>query len=81
MSAQQNDEFLTVDQAAAASQMSSSALYDACRRKRLAHYRLSGAGRRGKILIRPADLREFIESCRVEAGAAPANFQFTHRRA
>jgi excisionase family DNA binding protein len=60
--------FLTVSQAAKAANLSCSSIYEACERKLLAHYRMSGTGRRGKILIRPADLAAFIESRRVEAG-------------
>ena len=46
--------------------LSQSALYQACEEKRVAHYRLSGGGRRGKIVIEEADLQAFLRECRVE---------------
>jgi excisionase family DNA binding protein len=72
--------FITVDEAAKRANMSASAIYQACDELRLAHYRVSGKGRRGRILIRPADLEAFLESCRVEAGSLPERSRFTHRR-
>ena len=74
--------FLTVAQAAQSCGLSRSSVYEACKNKLLAHYRMSGTDRRGNILIRPADLDRFIESRRVEAGEVPAprRFRFTHRR-
>jgi excisionase family DNA binding protein len=61
------EEFLTAAQAAEKAGVSLSSIYEACRTRRLAHYKVSGKGRRGKILIRPEDLQAFIESQRVEA--------------
>lgn len=66
------DDFLTVEQAAKTAGLSSASIYEACKRRLLPHYRLSGTGRRGKILIRPADLIAFIESQRVDVGARPS---------
>jgi excisionase family DNA binding protein len=62
------EEFLTAAEAAEQTGMSVSSIYEACKNRRLAHYKMSGRGRRGKVLIRPADLQAFIESQRVEAG-------------
>lgn len=62
------EEFLTALVAAKRANMSVSSIYEACKHRRLAHYKMSGRGRRGKILIRPADLQAFVESQRVEAG-------------
>jgi excisionase family DNA binding protein len=75
-----DDDFLTVEEAAQRAKMSVSSIYHACDEKQLAHYRVSGKGRRGKILIRPADLDAFLESCRVEVGSLPERSGFTHRR-
>jgi len=73
-------EFLTITEAAEASTLSKSTIYDACQRKLLAHYRLSGSGRRGAIRIKPSDLAAFIERKRVEAEeSAPTPIVFTHR--
>ena len=75
------DEWLTVDEAAAETRMGESSIYDACHKKLLAHYRVSGSGKRGKILIKRGDLAAWIESQRIEAGGAPpAPIAFTHVR-
>jgi hypothetical protein len=42
-------------------------MYQICDEKRLAHYRVGGQGRRGKILIDPRDLDRFLAENRVEA--------------
>jgi excisionase family DNA binding protein len=44
-----------------------STLYEAVEQKRIAHYRISGTGRRGKILIDEADLEAWLEEQRVGA--------------
>jgi excisionase family DNA binding protein len=75
------DDKLTIAEAAAETRLSRSSIYDAVSRKTLAHYRLSGSGRRGKILIRRSDLYAWVESQKVEAGGGPpAPAGFTHRR-
>lgn len=56
---------LTVKQAAVRAGVSSALVYAWCEERRLAHYRCGGQGRRGKILIDPADLDAFMESCKV----------------
>lgn len=35
----------------------------------LAHYRLGGKGKRGRILVDEADLEAFLQGCRVEPAA------------
>lgn len=65
------DELLTVEEAARVVRLSRSSVYDACDGKRLAHHRLSGSGRRGKIVIWRSDLLDWIDSCRVEAEGGP----------
>jgi hypothetical protein len=78
-----DEEFLTITEAAKAAKLSPSSIYDACQKRLLAHYRLSGSGRRGAIRIKPSDLAAFIERQRVEAegvGVAPSPITFTHRR-
>ncbi len=49
--------------------VSPSLVYRWCHERRLAHLRLGGAGRRGKILIGEADLGAFLDALKVEAGA------------
>jgi hypothetical protein len=73
-------QFLTVAQAAKAAHISPSSIYEACDRKLLAHHRMSGTGRRGKILIRPEDLAAFIASCRVEVGETEIEMPLRHLR-
>ncbi len=50
--------------------------------QRLPHYRAGGKGRRGRILIDPADLDAFLESQKVAATPAPpprrSRGEFTH---
>lgn len=72
---------LTVKEAARRKCLSPQLVYLWCHEGRLAHYRLGGRGRRGRILIEEADLDAFLKSCKVEAGRAPpAPAVFTHRR-
>ena len=66
------DKRLTVAEAAERAGVSISLVYEWCSERRLTHYRIGGAGRRGKILIDPTDLEGFLGSLKVEAGAAPA---------
>jgi excisionase family DNA binding protein len=66
-----DDEFLTIAESAPIARLSASSLYDACQRKIIPHYRVSGRRRRGKVLIKRSDLMAFIESMRVEVGEAP----------
>jgi excisionase family DNA binding protein len=58
---------LTVRQAAERAGVSSALVYQWCHEHRLPHYRVGGRGRRGKILIDPADLDAFLASLKVEA--------------
>lgn len=67
---------LTVKQAAERANVSTALVYQWCNERRLPHYRLGGKGRRGKLLIDPADLDAFMRSLRVEeetASSAPAS--------
>jgi excisionase family DNA binding protein len=61
---------LTVKQAAERAGVSPALVYRWCQEQRLVHYRLGGQGRRGKILIDPADLDAFLKSLKVEAGGS-----------
>ncbi len=61
------DKLLTVKGAAERIGVSESLVYQWVEERRIAHYRLGGSGRRGKIGFRPADLDAFITSLRVEA--------------
>jgi excisionase family DNA binding protein len=55
-------------------------IYRAIEERRLPHYRVSGDGKRGKILIDEADLLAWLESCKVQAGSRLPSGTFTHRR-
>lgn len=61
---------LTVKQAASRAGVSSALVYQWCDERRLVHYRCGGQGRRGKILIHPADLDAFLEGCKVTPEAS-----------
>src|SRR5205823_4849997 len=63
---------LTPKEAAERAGVSVSLIYQWCDERRLAHYRVGGDGRRGKILIAPADLDAFMDSLKVVAGGAPS---------
>ena len=57
---------LTPKQAADRLGVSPNLIYVLCQEGRLPHYRIGADGRRGRILIDPADLDEFIAACRKE---------------
>jgi excisionase family DNA binding protein len=57
---------LSVRQAARAAGVSESLIYAWCAERRLAHYRVGAAGRRGRILIDPADLDAVMRTCRAD---------------
>jgi excisionase family DNA binding protein len=60
------DELLvTVSEAARRLNVSPSLVYQWCEEQLLTHYRFGGKGRRGKILLAPADLEQFMQACRV----------------
>jgi excisionase family DNA binding protein len=56
---------LSVKEAAESAGVSSALIYQWCDERRLTHYRPGGKGKRGKILINPRDLDEFMESLKV----------------
>lgn len=56
---------LTPVQAARRAGVSPSLIYQLCAERRLAHFRIGGGGRRGKLLIGEEDLDAFLASCRV----------------
>ena len=64
-------ERFTVKEAAIRAGVSSALVYEWCDERRLAHYRVGGAGKRGKILIEPADLDVFMASLKVEPREVP----------
>jgi hypothetical protein len=45
----------------------SSLVYGWVESRALAHFRLGGKGKRGRILVDEADLEAFLQGCRVEA--------------
>jgi excisionase family DNA binding protein len=59
------EKLLTVDEAASTAGVSPSLVYVWCQEQLLPHFRFGTRGRRGKILIAPADLDAFMQSCRV----------------
>jgi excisionase family DNA binding protein len=61
-------------------QVSLNTIYQAIQERRLPHYRVSGGGKRGKILIDEADLLAWLDGCKVQAGPRPPHGRFTHRR-
>lgn len=63
-------KFLSVRQAAARVGVSASLVYRWCAEGTLPHYRLGGNGRRGKIVIAPADLDRHFADSRVEGMGA-----------
>lgn len=70
------EELLTIREAAGVLQgkVAQSTLYQAVETKSLPHYRVSGGGRRGKILVTRADLLAWLERQKVTPGAsAPAS--------
>ena len=68
---------LTTKQAAVIAGVSPSMIYQwTTVERRLPHYRAGGKGKRGRILIDPADLEQFMRSLRVEgetAASAPVS--------
>ena len=57
---------LTVKEAGKLASLSPALIYQLCREQRLVHYRFGTEGKRGKILIDPKDLEQFMRQCRVE---------------
>jgi excisionase family DNA binding protein len=57
---------LTPKEAAVKARVSTSLIYSLCHDQRLPHYRIGTDGKRGRILIDPADLEAFIQQCRQE---------------
>jgi excisionase family DNA binding protein len=57
---------LSPKRAAQLAGVSASLVYQWCVERRLAHYRVGTAGRRGRILIDPADLERLMRECRRE---------------
>ena len=47
--------------------LSISLIYQLCEEKRLTHYRIGGKGKRGKLLLDPADIERFLAEQRVES--------------
>jgi excisionase family DNA binding protein len=70
----------SVKQAAAAKGVSTQLIYLWCEERRLPHYRLGGRGRRGRILIDPADLDEFMETLKVTPSPPGDDGEFRHPR-
>jgi excisionase family DNA binding protein len=56
---------LSIKAAADSIGVSESLVYQWCQEQRLAHYRLGGDGRRGRIVIDSTALDEFLNDCKV----------------
>ena len=61
-----DDKKYPVKDAAKLAGVSASLLYQICHDRLIPHYRVGGKGRRGKILLRLADIETFMQTCRVE---------------
>ena len=59
---------LSVREAARRIGVGASLVYQSCAEGVLPHYRLGASGRRGKILIEPAELDRLWEARRIEGG-------------
>jgi excisionase family DNA binding protein len=64
-------KLITPKEAAESLGVSSSLIYQWLEERRLVHYRFGGEGRRGRILIDPADLDKFMRKCRVATHPFP----------
>jgi excisionase family DNA binding protein len=71
---------LTVKQAATSKGLSPQLIYLWCEERRLPHYRLGGRGRRGRILIDPADLDAFLATLKVTPCPPGDDGPFRHSR-
>jgi excisionase family DNA binding protein len=60
-------KLLTPKEASELYPLSVSLIYQLCEERRLAHYRLGGKGKRGKLLLSPHDIEAFIEAQKVAA--------------
>lgn len=57
---------LTPKQAAERVGVSASLVYQWCKEGLIDHLRLGGKGKRGKVMIDPASLERFLETCKQE---------------
>jgi hypothetical protein len=64
-----NTDLLTPKQVAQQYPLSLSLIYLLCEQHQLAHTRVGGRGRRGRLLIAPADVEAYLLNNRVEADA------------
>ena len=69
---------MTVKQTAEMKGVSAQLIYLWCEEQRLAHYRLGGRGRRGRILIDPADFDAFLKTLRVAPRPPGDEGEFRH---
>lgn len=65
-----NPDCISVREAARRVGVSASLVYQWCADGTLSHYRLGASGKRGKILIEPAELEKFYEARKVTGGGA-----------
>ena len=80
MSMEPSTTKLTPRQAAEHTNVSSQLIYRWCQERRLPHYRCGGQGRRGRILIDPADLDAFLQSLKVTPRPPGDDGEFRHSR-
>ena len=69
-----------LEQAAERAGVSEKLVYRWCAGHRLPHFRCGARGRRGRILIDPADLDAFMRTLKVDAGPPADGETFRHRR-
>ena len=73
-------KLLTPRQAADEADVSLGLIYDWCATRVLPHFRIGKKGRRGRILIDPADLAAVLASRKVEALPFFGDDEFRHSR-
>jgi hypothetical protein len=72
------DDLLTLKEARSelSGKVSLSSLYLAIQSKKLPHYRVSGSGRRGKILVRRGELLSWLEGQKItQASSLPEDLR------
>jgi excisionase family DNA binding protein len=74
-----DSDYVTVRAAAKRLKVSPALVYQWCSEGSLPHYRLGGNGKRGKILIDPAELEAFFQARRVDP-VPPAHPALGHIR-
>lgn len=69
---------LKVQQVAERLGVSASLVYQLCAEGVLAHFRLGGKDKRGRVMVDESDLTAFMENCRREASASAPLLSLRH---